>query len=278
MHYTAHSFIFCLVSFDKLVRRWREFLPEGAVSSRIGVLVLTTALLGATSLAGADPSPIEQRIVVQPAVQDVASGGIATVTLVYDAADSTLAGVALRLHYDSSKLTLDGARLLYAHGTMGNQDQPDAGSAYADQYDDGDPSTDRRYLAAWSDLDARWPGDGIAFPLPLLELRFRTQGAFDAADLRLTGSSCGGCRLSAESAIVRGTGSAQIADPTPSAPSATTTPTPGPPETLGPSAGDELVPLGLETHGIPTLSDFGALLFGAALAACAVLLLIRRRS
>jgi hypothetical protein len=47
---------------------------------------------------------------------------------------------------------------------------------------------------------------------------------------------------------------------------------------LGPGTGDELAPFGLETRGIPTLSDFGALLFGAALAAAAVSLLLRRRS
>ena len=189
---------------------------------------------------------VEQRIAVQPAVQDVAPGGIATLTLIYDAGKSTLAGVALRLHYDSSKLTLDGARLLYSPGIMGHQDQPDAGSAYADQYDDGDPSTDRRYLAAWSDLSAQWPGDGIELPLPLLELRFRVDGTFDVADLPLTGNACGGCRLVVQSAKVQAiTGVlAPPLDPTPSAPTATTTPTPGPPETLGPTGDDELVPFG----------------------------------
>jgi hypothetical protein len=243
------------------------------------VPVLAAALLGATSLAAADASPVEQRILAQPALQDVGPGGLATLTLVYDASDRTLAGVALRLHYDSSKLGLEGARLLYSQGTLGHQDQPDAGSAYADQYDDGDPTTDRRYLAAWSDLDARWPGDGAALPLPLLELRFRVKGSFDVTDLRLTGNNCGGCRLVAESARVRLTsGSAQSVDPTPSAPSATTTPTPGPPETLGPGADDQLVPFGLETRGIPTLSELGALILGAALAACAIALLFRNRS
>jgi hypothetical protein len=254
-------------------------LLERVVGIRFALLVAAVALHGATTLVAADASPIGQRLVAQPAIQDVGPGGVATVTLVYDADDSTLAGVGLRLHYDSTKLALEGATLLYSHGAMGHQDQPDAGSDYADQHDDGDPATDRRYLAAWSVLDARWPGDGVALPLPLLELRFRVTGTFDTADLRLTGNSCGGCRLVAESARVRFiSGPAQAQDPTPSAPTATTTPTPGPPEALGPAAGDEVVPFGLETRGIPTLSHFGSLLFGVVLAAAAVALLLRRRS
>ena len=210
------------------------------MGSRIGALVLTAALLGAGSLAAAEPSGVEQRIAVQPAVQDVAPGGIATLTLVYDTNDSTLAGLALRLHYDSSKLTLDGARLLYSFGTMGHQDQADAGSDYADQFDDGDPATDRRYLAAWSDLAAAWPGADVGLPLPLLELRFRVNGSFDAATLQVTGNASGGCRLVTQSAKVQaiGSGVASPSSPTPSAPTATTTPTPAP-QTLGPPADDD---------------------------------------
>jgi hypothetical protein len=251
-------------------------LGQDVVSSRIGVFALA-ALLGTASLRAADMT--EQTISVQPAVQDVAANGVATVTLVYDATESALAGVGLRLHYDSSKLQLEDAHLLYSTGTMGHQDQPDAGSEYADQFDDGDPATDRRYLAAWSDLSAKWPGNGT-LPLPLLELRFRVKGSFDTADLRVTGNACGGCRLLTHSAKVRLAGTpAQSHDPTPSAPTATTTPTPSAPETLGPPADNPLVPLGgAQPVGIPTLSDFGALLFGGALAACAVLLLLRRRS
>jgi hypothetical protein len=246
------------------------------VSRRIAVLAFA-ALLGATSLRAAETT--EQRIAAQPAVQDVAANGTAIVTLVYDASESSLAGVALRLHYDSSKLALEDAQLLYSRGTMGHQDQPDAGSEYADQFDDEDPATDRRYLAAWSDLNADWPGDGSALPLPLLELRFRVKAGFDTTDLHVTGNSCGGCDLSTLSAKIRlASAPAQSHDPTPSAPTATTTPTPSAPETLGPPGGGAVVPHGLSPVGIPTLSDFGALLFGGVLAACAVLLLLRRRS
>ena len=129
---------------------------------------------------------------------------------------------------------------------MGHQDQPDAGSAYADQYDDGDPSTDRRYLAAWSDLTAQWPGDGVELPLPLLELRFRVDGTFDVADLPLTGNACGGCRLVVQSAKVRAIGGvsgaasqsdAERAHRDHHADARTS-------ETLGPPGDDELVPFG----------------------------------
>ena len=211
---------------------------------RAGVLVLAAALLAAGSLAATESSDLEQRIAVQPAVQDVAPGGIATLTLVYDTNDSTLAGLALRLHYDSSQLTLDGARLLYSFGAMGHQDQADAGSDYADQYDDGDPATDRRYLAAWSELSAAWPGNEVGLPLPLLELRFRVNGGFDVATLEVTGNACGGCRLVAQSAKVQAIAGVvpPPSSPTPSAPTATTTPTPSP-ETRGSAGGRRAGPL-----------------------------------
>lgn len=253
-------------------------MREGVLGNHTRVLVLALVLLGAASLPGVESNGVEQRIAAQPAVQTVAPGEIATLTLVYDTNDSTLSGLAVRLHYDSSKLTLDSSRLLYSVGIMGHQDQADTGSTYAAQYDDGDPATDRRYLAAWSNFAARWPGETVALPLPLLELRFRATGAFDVADLRLTGNTCGGCLLEVQSAKVQlvGTGLAPPRDPTPSAPSATTTPTPGP-EVQGPGGNDGLVPLGLDPVGIPTLSELGGLVFGALLAACAVALLIRRR-
>ena len=195
----------------------------------------------------AQSSGAEQRIAVQPAVQDVAPGGIATLTLVYDANDSTLAGVALRLHYDSSKLTLDGARLLYSFATMGHQDQPDAGSDYADQYDDGDPATDRRYLAAWSDLNARMAGG---------RRRAATAPARAAVPRERKASTSPPCRDREQPVAVAaswrsrprskrsGAGWRRTLQPTPSAPSATTTPTPVTRDPGSP-ADDELVPNGV---------------------------------
>ncbi len=54
---------------------------KGVLGSRAGVLVLAAALLARGSrLKPRTSSELEQWIAVQPAVQDVAPGGIATVT------------------------------------------------------------------------------------------------------------------------------------------------------------------------------------------------------
>jgi hypothetical protein len=226
-----------------------------------------------------------QRLAVEPALQEAESGGVATVTIVYDSDDRTMAGIVARLHYDSSKLALESAELLVAKGIQGHQDQPDSGDAYLAQYDDGDPTTDRRYLGAWADVGAAWPGDSATMPLRLLRLHFRVQGSFPSTDLILTGSTCSACRLEVQSASVTigGRGPLQSPDPAATAaptlaataaPTPTTTPTPSEPDPWleqAPGRTDETVP------GIPTLSELGLLLMMVALAGSAVVFLARSR-
>lgn len=247
----------------------RRVAVTRVVSLALALLIVTAFAAAATDLTAAT-----QRLVVDSPVLDVEPGGFATLTFLYDAADATLPGVAFRVHYDSSKLTVDGSELLYAPGILGHQDQPDAGSAYADQYDDGDPTTDHRYLAAWSDFRGAWPGEGTARPLPLLRLRFRVSAAATSTDLRFTGNACNGCILELPSVRIQVAGGGLT---TTSAPSPTTTPTPGPDDTPIGDAPSGPYGSGSAVRGIPTLSDLGAILLGAALAASAVILLLRRR-
>jgi hypothetical protein len=229
----------------------------------------------------------QQRLAAEPASQEVGSGEVATVTIVYDSDDRTMAGVAARLHYDSSKLELESRELLFPAGLTGHQDQPDSGDPYLARYDDGDPATDRRYLAAWADVAAAWPGNDAALPLPLLRLRFRVKGFFPSTDLILTGSTCSACRLEVESAtvVVGGRGPIDSADPATATPaptlaataSATPTTTPTPSELEEEPWLDQAPEPGRTVEGIPTLSEVGTLLLMVGLAGSALAILVRNR-
>ena len=249
--------------------------------SRVRMGVFAAAVLFGAGVVVAADGAKTQRLRVEPALQDVAAGGAATVTIYYDATDRTLPGVAMRLHYDSSKLQLDGSRLFVP--AMGHQDQPDAGSAYADQFDDGNSETDRRYIGAWSDIGGAWPGEDSELPLALLELRFRVPEGSPGGQLTLTGEGCGQCALELQSTTairVVGAGLTEPGQPTaiPAAPTPTTTPTPGLPDLLDPPSDGGIVPYGrVDTVGVPTLSEVGSMLLGALLALSAVAILLRNR-
>jgi hypothetical protein len=243
--------------------------------ARIGVFVAVT-LLGAAAPTRAEEA-VEQRLTVEPATQTVAPGGVATVAIQYASTDSTLPGLALRLHYDSTELVLDGSRLLIASANMGHQDQPDN-----DRFDDGDPETDRRYLSVWSSMNGSWPGANAVMPLPILELTFRLPEGSRGGKLTLSGTGCGGCRLELQPATIEVKEDAEVAQETPTptlpAPMATPTYTPTPEAFVSlnnpPSGG--VVPYGLDTQAIPTLSQIGSVALGALLAVSAVAILLRR--
>ena len=248
-------------------------MDRKVLGTRAGGFVLA-ALLGATAASGAQNVAAKQRLTVGPSLQTVAPGGLATVSIFYESSDSTLPGIALRLHYDSSKLELDGSKLLLAKSSMGHQDQPDR-----DRFDDGDPGTDRRYLAVWSDFGGNWPGADVARPLPILELRFRLPEGSTGGQLTLSATGCGGCRLELEPGTIKAADRGlQIApeSPTPTAPAPTATPTPGAVGSFDPPPGGGVAPYGLETQAIPTLSEVGGVVLGALLASSAVTILMRR--
>jgi hypothetical protein len=270
---------------NRMRRHHQPALSTGNRSLR-AVAAAAMAIVATAGVSRAeDATPKLQRIVIDPPAQVLTPGDIATFTFYYDAADATLPGVTLRAHYNSNQLALAGVDLLYSPGSLGHQDQADAGSPYLDRYDDGDPATDRRYLAVWSAFDGAWPGENVDQPLALLRLRFEVKDGFAATDLALTGTSCAGCSLELESATLRVVGGGLTqAQPTPTSipptsipPSPTTTPTAGPDQGTT-STGSPPTPYGIApVQGIPTLSEVGAVLLAAALAASAIALLLRRR-
>lgn len=198
-----------------------------------------------------DANVIVQSVAAEPALQQVTAGASAEIAIVYDCESSTPPGLGVRVHYDSSKLTLDRHDVLFAPGFIAIQDQPD------DADDDGDATTDRRVLVAWSAITAGWPGPEVDLPLELMRVRFDTLPGRHSTGINLTGHACGSCRFEGGSATIE----VVAADlppfhDVPSPPRGFDAPTPVP--------------------AIPTLSEVGAGLFVVALAGVALALLRRR--
>jgi hypothetical protein len=237
------------------------------------------------ALASLDAEPTVQRVVAAPAVQNVAIGGdIATLTIVYDCLDPTVAGVAVSIHYDSSELIFAGREVLFNSALMGTQDQPDIVDA------DDTPATDRRFLAAWSSLLGEWPGETVGLPLELVKVHFQTAPGRGSSRINITGVGCGDCVVVTEPAdiVVAEDGPTFTPTTTPlptdtSTPTATFTPGPSPTATRTPQAGPIPTPfrppppLPPPPAKVPALSGLGAVALALALLGLAAALLRRHR-
>lgn len=102
-------------------------------------------------------------------------------------ASETMAGLGIRIHFNSSALQLNGVSNTYAYGL-----QP-VGSVTADTENfDNDPATDRYFVVGWVDLIARWPGTGMT-PQDLLTATFQPQNGFTGTtNIRTTATSTAG--------------------------------------------------------------------------------------
>jgi hypothetical protein len=78
------------------------------------------------------------------------------VTISYDSDDSTTTGLGLRVHFDSSEMTLSAVS---QEGlTLDRISEPSADAVYVDNDDfDNDPKTDSYVLAGWASLFGQWP-------------------------------------------------------------------------------------------------------------------------
>jgi hypothetical protein len=123
---------------------------------------------GNISLANSDSDENPFNFIVTGEVQDIdfqivygtdssgASGSSVSIPVFYTASDedSTLTGIGVRIHYDSSKLTWDSFSDVYAFGKIGQDSSPQDD---IEDYD-GDPSTDKYLTVAWLDIGGQWPG------------------------------------------------------------------------------------------------------------------------
>ena len=101
----------------------------------------------------------------------------------YETSDKGLAtGIGIRVHFDSSQLSIDSIASMLREAKVGTQVKQD----FADF--DNDPSTDKYLNAGWADMDGAWPEFGIQ-PLELLKLKVTTSADFSGSNLNITISS-----------------------------------------------------------------------------------------
>ena len=83
--------------------------------------------------------------------------------------DNTLAGLGLRIHYDSHFMTFNSLGSVLPNGLVSQQTPADDLADY-----DGDPNTDKYVLVAWADTGGNWPN--VAIPMQLLVANFTLAG------------------------------------------------------------------------------------------------------
>lgn len=109
-----------------------------------------------------------QKATVEPIGQPVATGVSAVIAVDYNVsdADGTLTGLGLRLHWDSTQLTLLGLTNVFSVDRVGVDAtcHDDSSSDY-----DNDSSTDCYALVGWASLAGNWPG---GLPQNLLQAQF----------------------------------------------------------------------------------------------------------
>ena len=105
--------------------------------------------------------------------------------------DDTLAGLGLRIHYDSSQLTFVDLSDLFARGVQPVADQLDT----LDQ--DGNPATDRVILVSWIDFGGDWPGVDNSPLDTLFTAHFLTTAGFTRTKVNYTASTSVGYSLDA---------------------------------------------------------------------------------
>ena len=133
-------------------------------------------------LAGA-ASAQEQTVTGTLSVAELSAGQSTVLTVTYNATDDALVtGLGLRLHYDSSVLSVGEVGDLLREGRQGSQFKDDTTDA------DGDASTDKYLLATWADTNGEWPYDE-AQPVTLFTLPMTAISGFNGSTLKFTASS-----------------------------------------------------------------------------------------
>jgi hypothetical protein len=126
-----------------------------------------------------------QIITPVPASQTAAAGSAVSIEVQYSTSDNdnTLTGLGLRMHYDSSKLTLNNLTGVLQTALIGQ------GSPQEDTGDfDGDPATDRFVLVSWADMMGNWPN--AALPVGLYTANFTTSPSLSGSTVvRFSASS-----------------------------------------------------------------------------------------
>ena len=104
-------------------------------------------------------------------------------SVLYETTDNNVAtGIGIRVHYDSSQLSVDAITNVLYRSNVGTQIKQDTAD-----YDD-DPLTDKFVTAGWADTSRQWP----EYPdqqVNLLDLMISTADEFTGSQINVTLSS-----------------------------------------------------------------------------------------
>jgi hypothetical protein len=111
-----------------------------------------------TQVQAVKPTPLTQTV-----------GGNAPVSIdvnyTTEPVNSSLTGLGLRMHFNSSLLVFAALDNVLQNGLIGQQPPVDDVQDF-----DGDPSTDKYVLVSWADINGQWPGGSL--PTRLFTARF----------------------------------------------------------------------------------------------------------
>lgn len=141
---------------------------------RIDAKVGSMLFVMAVSLVAALVHANQQVLLIEPALIVMDVGGAGTeLTVSYDTVPDGLqtAGAGISVFFDSTKLRLESLIPIYQEGLL--QATRTAGSVIVDSSDlDGDHSTDRRAIIAYTSFSGRWPDADSLGPLELFSVEF----------------------------------------------------------------------------------------------------------
>jgi len=142
----------------------------------VGSLIFTTAILS---------YPVQaanyQIVYLEPNEDNLSIGSTFTVSVMYDVSDNNtnLAGIGIRIHFDSSKLEF------LSYENLAPSNIADPFEKYEEpRSSDYDPTTDKAIILAWVDIEyLGWPGGTL--PSKLVDLSFKVKTDLTATDTKI---------------------------------------------------------------------------------------------
>ncbi|MCR4415819.1 MAG: choice-of-anchor D domain-containing protein, partial [Thermoguttaceae bacterium] len=155
---------------EEIVRFLDGFLPPGCGTQRLAAAGGDETLVGFGIDRDAAVEMVDfphQAVEGVPSTQVVgANAGVAIdVNYTTEPVNSSLTGLGLRMHFNSSLLVFAALDNVLQNGLIGQQPPVDDVQDF-----DGDPSTDKYVLVSWADINGQWPGGSL--PTRLFTARF----------------------------------------------------------------------------------------------------------
>jgi hypothetical protein len=126
----------------------------------------------------------QQIVTPSPQSQTIGAEALVSFDVDYttDPQDTSLSGLGLRMHFDSSRLTFTSLTSVFSTGFIQQQGPLDEDG----ENSDGDASTDKYLLIAWADISGQWPGQ---LPTRLFTANFNSTSDAGSTSVHFTASS-----------------------------------------------------------------------------------------